>query len=127
MRRLFLFLAVMAYETGAVAACPEDAIDPNEVSSPTDPVQMVIQDPCIFWNAGTGAVDHYHIYVAGLMRASQGTRTYQHTIAEKRVVEQIVVEAVATDVASPDAPLSDPLYVEWVDRQCLEGNKVVPC
>ena len=125
---LALLLSSILWADSTRAACPLDSIDPGETSSATNPIQMVVACPCIAWTAPDGiAVDHYHIYANGIMRASQVFKTYEHCLVEKRVVEEVVVKAAATEQAVSDLPVSGSLFVEWVDRQCLDGNKVVPC
>ena len=111
----------------ASAACPEDSIDPNTSSSPTDPVQLVVDCACINWSASTGPAHHYHLFSGGLMRYSGADRSVVYCMGGKRTVEEISVEAVAEAVEMPDSPISGSLYIEWVDKQCLDGNIVVQC
>ena len=111
----------------AAAECPEDPVGTEEPSSETDPIQIVVQCACIGWDAGTGTVNHHHFYANDIMKGVPLNRSYYHCLEEKRVAERLVVEAVSANLGTPNSIVSEPLYVEWVDLQCLEGNRVITC
>lgn len=126
---LALIAVILLAVFEADAACPEDSVDPGQTSSPTNPVQLVVQDACITWAVPPPGfeVHHYHYYAGGIMLVSQTGRSYLHSITEKRVVEEIRIKSVSPDIDTTETTVSDPLYIEWVDRQCLTGNIVVTC
>lgn len=123
-----LLLAISFLLLTATVAPAQEAISLSEDTSPNSPAQVVESCVPISWAAPPDlAVNHYHFYSGGILRANVVTPPYLHCIAEKRTIEEIFVRAIADSVEFLDTTLSNSLYVELVDRQCLEDIRVVPC
>lgn len=126
---IILFAAVgIVMCKDAEAACPENGIPVTEQTTQQSPAQFVTSDICINWAAPLSIVmHHYHVYENDLMTSAPTSRSHPLTMDEKRVVFKIEVQGAAEDIELVDTPISDPLFVEWVDLQCLDGPRVVPC
>lgn len=125
---LVVIFIVTCKDANAQEPCPVGVVDLGETTSSQNPAQFVTQCNCVGWTAPTDiVVDHYHFYSGGILRTQPTTGAHRYCAAEKRSVEEIVIKAVAENVEDSDTTISNSLYIEWVDRQCLDGDRVVPC
>lgn len=124
----WVWVVLMCIPGFALAACPLNSIDPGEASSAANPVQLVVPCACIAWAAPVGfPIHHYHLFSDEIMRVSQEPTQYEFCMTEKRVVYEVVVKSVSTELMTTDTTVSGSLFIEWVDRQCLDGDRVVSC
>ncbi len=137
-----IIVGVLGIIVGVAGAqtCLEDSGEQIEIpSTETEPVEYVTDDLCYGWSASSGAVDHYHFYVNGVIEGSPTARAFQWKMPAQDFTNKIEVDAVGIVQGAPSSPVSDPYFMRWVARdttmvcveekpaQCLDVDRVVEC
>jgi len=144
MRTTILILAtslLLAFEATAQTCVENDGEELDMGSTADNPVEFVDPCQCYVWATGTGEelIDHYHFFADGVTKGNPTQRAQTYCIPEKGVTVKLDVVASPAIYPGAHSPVSDSLFVRWVDRdetqaciawasaQCVEGDRVVPC